>query len=408
MRCHLSSIRCWSVCVGLFFSSTHFAAATDANETIVFDNFSKQIVLVKQSSGYQVKGTQHTVKLSNRIIVKTSADVTRDDIYHYHSQVIQVTELFKGVSNHYFALALKDSGKLAQVMKALRKLQHSEKKEIKLVQPDILQLKTRAETTAISNKTSPYISLLDVPSLWVNTKGKGVKVAIIDDGINLTHPDLRHITPVFSYDAETRQLASTPHPKIDGHGTKVAGIIFAAHNRLGINGIAPEADLVALRQPDTWTSNTLLSFQLAKLAGASIINCSWHSEWLLQPISDVVDELAQHGRDGKGIAVVFAAGNQGLKIESDHIEAAIKSAIVVGASGVNYKPLDFSNYGQSVDLSAYGAGAKTTTVSGSYGVFAGTSLAASIVSGLAALVLSQHPDMTLKQLVQELKLLTGT
>jgi len=406
VRCHLSGIRCWIVCSGLFFTSALFAGVNVA-ESIIFDNFSNQVILVKRASDYQVKGTKHTVELSNRLIVETNTNVTKEDIYHYHPQVNKVTELFKGSSTHYYSLTLKDPGKLGQVLNAIRILQQqNEKSGIKLVQPDILQLKTSAEKIALTKYVPPYIRLLDIPLLWSKTKGKGVKVAIIDDGINLTHPDLQHIMPSFSYDVETGELSSSPHPKTDGHGTKVAGIIFAAHNRFGINGIAPEADLIALRQPDTWTSNTLLSFQLAKLAGASIINCSWHSEWLLQPIADAVNELAQYGRDGKGIAVVFAAGNQGLEIKSGGSEAAIDSAIVVGAIGANFKPLGFSNYGQSVDLLTYGSGVKTTAVSGEYGVFAGTSLAAAIVSGLSALVLSQHPEMTLKKLSQELERLT--
>lgn len=214
--------------------------------------------------------------------------------------------------------------------------------------------------------------------------------------------------PAFSYDVEMKALTSGPKYKIDIHGTKVAGIIFSAHNNMGINGIAPESELIALRQPNTWTSNTLLSFQLAKLAGASVINCSWHSQILLQPVAEVIDDLAINGRQGKGIAVVISAGNKGQLIMPNSTESAISSAIVVGANGSDYKRLTFSNYGQSVDLFTYGKGVKTTLTSGGYGVFAGTSLAAAIVSGISALLISQNPNLTLEQLIQRLQIITKT
>jgi len=413
MRCYLYNILFCIDCILLLIASPVFAevkiAEAAISENIVFDNFSKQVVLVRQDDYYFVRGTEKKVELSHRIIVKTTSDITKDEIYRYHAQVNKVTELFKGSTQHFYSITLKDTGKFAQVFNALKLLQQqNEKSGITLVQPDILQINTKAEKKAFSNKASPYISLLDIPSLWSKTKGKGVRVAIIDDGFDLKHSDLRHITPVFSYDTQAGKLNSSPRQRIDSHGTKVAGIIFAEHNQVGIDGIAPESDLIALRQPDTWTSNTLLSFQLAKLAGASIINCSWHSEWLMQPVADAVNELAQYGRNGKGIAVVFAAGNQGLEIKAGHSEADIDSAIVVGASGANFKPLGFSNYGHSVDLWAYGGGVKTTTISGRYGIFAGTSLAAAIVSGISALVLSENPDMTLQELSQKLKLITKT
>ena len=91
------------------------------------------------------------------------------------------------------------------------------------------------------------------------------------------------------------------------------------------------------------------------------------------------------------------------KILPDSIEASIESAIVVGSQSADYTRLKSSNYGETVDLEIYGARAQTTLASGQYGNFSATSLAASIVSGLSALILSQHPDMTLDELLFELK-----
>jgi len=293
-------------------------------------------------------------------------------------------------------LALKNKPKLSAEEKKIREAKRSERKTNR-------EQRRKANKQLIEKDPTPYIAMLNLEERWKTTKGKGVKVAIIDDGFNLKHEDLKHLNPIFSYDVDIATSVSTPNYHTDSHGTKVVGIIFAAHNKIGIDGIAPEADLIAIRQPDTWVSNTLLGFQLAKLAGADIINCSWHSHWLLQPIQEVVDELALHGRKGKGIAVVFAAGNEGEKIVAKSIESSIESAIVVGAHSDKYERLRSSNYGDYVDIEFYGARAQTTLASGKYGNFSATSLAASIVSGLSALVLSQNPDLTTDELVAELK-----
>ncbi|WDE05963.1 S8 family serine peptidase [Thalassomonas viridans] len=380
--------------------------APQAAEEIVFDNFSKRINLVKQDAHYRVAATGHRVSLSRRVIVKTAASVAKAEVLAFHPKVSAVTELFVGRAFRYYALTLGSEEQLPGVLKALRRLQLEGRVDIELVQPDILQLKSKSEADISGSGKSSYFSLLAIDALWQKTKGKGVRIAVIDDGFNLDHEDLQHIRPIFSYDSETRSLNASAQALTDNHGTKVAGIIFAAHDGLGIKGIAPEADLIALRQPDTWTSNTLLSFQLAKLAGADVINCSWHSQWLLQPIVEIVNELAYNGRDGKGIAVVFAAGNQGREITTGSNEASIEQALVVGANGEDFRPLSFSNYGPTVDLFTYGVGAQSTLVTGQYGTFSGTSLASAIVSGLSALLIAEQPGITLTQLARRLTLIT--
>jgi subtilisin family serine protease len=95
--------------------------------------------------------------------------------------------------------------------------------------------------------------------------------------------------------------------------------------------------------------------------------------------------LATYGRNGKGVAVVFSAGNEGAPIAQLNTEATINSAITVGALDAHGVALASSNYGEGVDVSVFGAGVKSTTNQGGYHQFSGTSLSAAIVSGLAAL-----------------------
>ena len=274
--------------------------------------------------------------------------------------------------------------------------------DIDLVQPDILQLSHAAETTVDYSRNSSVLDQLGIPLKWSTTLGAGIKIAVIDDGFDLAHEDFRQLKTGFSYDLHTQQLNAAPIYAKETHGTKIAGIIFADHSDVGISGIAPSAEFIAIRHTDTWTSKTLIGFHLARLAGADIINASWNSQWLLEPVADAITELAGRGRDGKGIAVVFAAGNNHMDIQPFSIEAALEPAIVVGALNRGGFKLPTSNFGNTVDMYVYGGQMRSTVPDDGYGNFAGTSLSAAIVSGTAALLLSENPQLTLVQLEEKL------
>lgn len=434
---------------GVYFTAAVVAQTTALPETIfpetlVFENLDQQVTLVKQEQYYAVVNANHgpnreTVKLSKRLIVKTNKSVRQQAIFQFHQQVVDVKPLFVGTLNNYYLIEIKDSAMLANVLSALQN-----KQGVELVQPDILQLNNNPATTVLKNEPqqraiekaqrkeqrlkrrnqrialrdrampehqsnltiSAYLSLLALPSQWQNNQGKGVKIAIIDDGFNLDHPALQHLNPIFAYDLGSQRLSAAPLTQQDSHGTKVAGIIFAVSKQGPLIGIAPQAELIPLRHTDTWTSKTMLSFHLAALAGVDIINCSWLSPWLMQPVAEIINDLALTGRDGKGTIVVFAAGNQGKEIVPNSSEAALSQAIVVAAHDRQFKRLINSNYGQSVDVTVYGGPVLTTFPHNKYGYFSETSMAAAIVSGLVALLLSQQPQLTLDQVQQRLVLLT--
>ena len=263
-------------------------------------------------------------------------------------------------------------------------------KDIIYAQPDVLQKRHNQKY-----KTKVVSTSLPLTKIWKKTKGKGIKIAIIDDGFNLQHEDLKGVRVGFQYDVEQRVLDASPKSKLDKHGTQVAGVIFAQHNGIGVNGIAPEAELIAIRQTSNITSKTILAFTVAKLAKADIINCSWKSAVLMQPVYDVILNTITHGRKGKGTAVVFAAGNSAKRILPLSSEAAINEAIIVGATQA------YSNYGASVDF-VIQSGIKTTKIKG-YGYFGGTSATAPIISGLLALKMSKEKNLTIKELIIKLK-----
>lgn len=367
---------------------------------LTFSNFARDIHLVPEQGRYVVAGSGQRVQISNRLIVQALPALKRDDLLYLHPAFTRAVLLFSGQRSQYFVVDVQTGADLQAVMQAV-----SRQPGIGLVQPDILQLANRADAPAARATSSETLSPA-LTSLWQRSKGRGVKIAIIDDGFDLAHAELSHVGVAFSYDAETRQLQAQPLARRDNHGTRVAGVLFAAHDGSGLNGVAPEAELIAIRQPDTWTSNTLLSFHLAALAGADVINCGWTTDLLLQPVADVVQELAQHGRNGKGIAVVFAAGNEGRAIAEGSSEAAIADAIVVAAGDASGQRLPSSNFGASVDLTAFGGSVESTAIHGGYARLGGTSLASAIVSGLAALLISADPERDLDELLTQLKVIT--
>ncbi len=397
----------------IFIVLLFFVTPIIASENIVFKQFGEKVTLTKDGDHYVVENTGNHVILSDRLIVKATRKVNNKRIVKADKNIVKVQELYVGKKFRYFALHIEGAQITSNLIRNILR-----KKGIEHVQPDILQIRKKAHGAGHSHKKITkeqqiaqalprYLRVMGVKKLWKDTTGNGAKVAVIDDGFDLNHPDLTHIKQVFAYDAQSQQLNASPQLAIDSHGTKVAGVIFAAHDKSGIDGIAPDAELIAIRQPETWTSKTLLSFQLARINDADVINCSWNSPWLVEPIADVVNDLRKYGRNGKGTAVIFAAGNDGQLIEKNSIEASIDKAIVVGSSNyLNNKPLKSSNHGESVDLLAFGNQIKTTVPGGEYGTFSGTSLAAAIISGISALLIAENPEITVDELQEKLSEMT--
>jgi len=261
----------------------------------------------------------------------------------------------------------------------------SKKSYIVYAQPNIIQKREKnfQKSYKISNKYNLH-------NIWKTTKGEGVNIAIIDDGFDLGHEDLKGLNLLFSYDADNKRLDASPQLKMDTHGTQVLGIIFAQHNGIGIDGIAPKANLIAIRQTKNITSDTIISFSVAQKVGANIINCSWNSPLLLEPIYDIIKHLS------KKIAIVFAAGNNARELQPFSTEASIDEVITVATNN------KYSNYGENIDF-ILSSNIKTTKRSNQYGNFNGTSAVAPVVSGLLALKISQKTDIDLQEIIHELK-----
>lgn len=247
------------------------------------------------------------------------------------------------------------------------------------------------------------------PDAWPSSTGRSVTVAVIDSGIDVTHPDL--IDRIWTNPSEVcgngvdddhngyvddchgwNFIASSPEvyvsPFEDLHGTHVAGIIGASLNGQGGAGVAPDVTIMPVKFIAGDSGNTadaVSAITYAVNSGADVLNMSWGS-------SDPSPAVAERIRwaISRGVSVVVAAGNNGESLDSAPFYPAsyqIPGMVVVGASDAAGNPASFSNWSKSrVDVFAPGVGIYSTMPFGFYGYMSGTSMAAPFVSGTAALL----------------------
>lgn len=191
------------------------------------------------------------------------------------------------------------------------------------------------------------------------------------------------------------------------HGTHVSGIIGAVRgNGLGVEGIAPAVKIMMIRtvpDGDERDKDVANAIRYAADAGASVINMSFGKGY--SPQKAVVDEAVKYA-DAKGVLMVHAAGNDGADLSKasnfptpKYLDGGrAQNWIEVGASswkGGNDLAATFTNYGQNdVDVFAPGVDILSTVPGGQYERDSGTSMAAPVVTGLAALLMSYYPQLT--------------
>lgn len=257
---------------------------------------------------------------------------------------------------------------------------------------------------------------IDAPEGWHRTRGAGVVVAVIDSGVDVTHPDL--VANIWHNSDEVcgngldddgngypddctgwdfvNNDATTED--LNGHGTHVAGIIGAeANNKIGIAGVAYESQIMPLKIGDGAPplSAAIEAIAYAIDNGARVINASWVSD---DPSAEAFLQPALDAAEAAGVLFITGAGNFGTDIDADPIfpaSANNPNVITVGASTAQDLPAIYSGYGsRSVDLFAPGEHIVSTLPGDQYGAFSGTSMAAPMVSGAAALLWSATPKAT--------------
>ncbi|MEM8789988.1 MAG: S8 family serine peptidase [Pseudomonadota bacterium] len=273
---------------------------------------------------------------------------------------------------------------------------------------------------------------VDASGAWQHTTGEGVVVAVIDTGVELSHPDLNdnlwinpgeiagngidddgngYIDDVHGYDFGGERFSviddrdSDPSDR-DGHGTHVAGIIAAeGGNGIGGTGVAPNAQIMALRvqaddSPYLSGFAILEAIEYATANGARVSNNSYGP---LGAFHRSVIEAA----GAAGHIFVYSAGNSSQNQDVLNPASTIydlENVIAVAASTLDDTLAGFSNYGaQTVDLAAPGDLIASTYLGGGYSFLSGTSMAAPFVAGAIALALSIDPTLTVAEVTEAIR-----
>ncbi len=322
------------------------------------------------------------------------------------------------------------------IFELIRKFQNN--KKIEFIEPNFIRL-LKPHTNdpyfgsqwAINNQgylNGIVDADMDVDDAWSISTGLNIKVAVIDEGVDLSHPDL---VPnlISGYDATGNNSNGAPNiNNNDAHGTNCAGIIGAvANNNTGIAGVAYEAKIMPIRiaynnnyplgdqrrhwiTNDNWISNGI---NWAWQNGADILSNSWGGGSPSKAISTAINNAVNNGRNGKGCIVLFSSGNRNN--DSVSYPSSLNNVISVGASSMcdeRKSPASCdgetwwgSNYGNGLDVVAPGVKIYATDISGYsgytlndyYSHFNGTSSACPQVAGVSALILAVNPELTYNQ-----------
>jgi subtilisin family serine protease len=235
-----------------------------------------------------------------------------------------------------------------------------------------------------------HLPQISAPTAWNYTMGSGVTIAILDTGVDGTHPDLapNMVAGYNFYDGNTNTA------DVNGHGTAVAGAAAAAaNNGIGVAGVAGAAKIMPLRVADPsayamW-STTAQAINYAADHGARIVNLSYQGA----AASSTIQSAASYLRSKGGVLFV-AAGNTGA-LDSTTPTNLME---VVSATDTGDTFATFSTYGPFVTISAPGNNILTTAMGGGYQYWWGTSLATPVAAGTAALIVAKRPDFTAAQI----------
>jgi subtilisin family serine protease len=249
------------------------------------------------------------------------------------------------------------------------------------------------------------LSQQNISRVWNMARGANTLVAVVDTGVDHSHPDLKGTvidSPDMTFTKKWYQFGKKNPGSMDrdGHGTHVAGIIGAiANNNIGVAGVAPNTKILGVKVlgENATMYSVMKGIAYSVNQGAKVINLS-----LGGALTDSVErafyeeDLARHN-----VLIVAASGNDG--IANMGFPASFKNVMAVGSVNQTQKLSNFSCYGYGMSVVAPGEGILSTFPGGTYAMIDGTSMATPFVTGAAALVFSKHPDWTAQQVRQRLE-----
>lgn len=238
------------------------------------------------------------------------------------------------------------------------------------------------------NEVPKGVEMIQAPSIWSKSKGTGVKIAILDTGCDLDHPDLKDRIiggKNFTDDDNSNQEKFEDY---NGHGTHVAGTIAASENKAGVTGVAPEAELLIVKVLNKdgsgqyeWIINGI---NYAVEQQADIISMSLGGPNDVPELHEAIKNAVNNQ-----VLVVCAAGNEGDGDENTDELAypgCYNEVISIGAVNLERESSQFSNSHPEIDLVAPGEDILSTFLNGKYASLSGTSMATPHVTGALALI----------------------
>lgn len=315
-----------------------------------------------------------------RILVGPKAglsDVEFDKILKGHGAGAR--RKLNGINVHVVELPIQARGREHALAQALARNPHIKFAEVDALVPP----SGTANDTYFANAW--HLAKTGTSTAWDTSRGGGVTIAILDSGVDPTHPDLagKLVAGYNFYDGNTTTA------DVYGHGTKAAGTAAATtNNGAGVAAVAADSNIMPIRVTGTdgWASLSALASGTTWAAdrGARVISMSFQNP----SSSSSVLSAASYARS-KGAVVIGAAGNTSAY---DATPASDLMTIVGGTTSSDARA-SWSTYGPSVDLTAPGSGVYTTTRGGGYGTWSGTSAATPVTAGVAALVIAANPAL---------------
>lgn len=372
-------------------------------------------------------------------------------------QKLEIAEKLTFATNAYFAKAPEGTGldifKIAETLIELPEMEYChpelvQEKRNKAIHP----MQWHLINTKINGSTIEQN--VQAEAAWKISRGLGATIAVIDDGVDIDHPEFNQTGKVIA-PRDTIRNTDDPRPRGfgDNHGTACAGVACAA----GIgkaSGVAPDAKLMPIRSGGLGSMAEAKAFAWAADNGADVISCSWgpaDGDWsnpndpihkVNAPLPDsarlAIDYALKNGRKGKGCVIVWAAGNGNESVDLDGY-AAYAPIIAVAACNDRGKRSVYSDFGKAIwcafpsnDIFAPNLeptrpltpGIWTTDRMGGRGynvgvtnaentigdkegnytaTFGGTSSACPGVAGVAALMLAANPDLSTSQVKNLIK-----
>ncbi len=342
--------------------------------------------------------------VSNEILIKFKggiAEKAKERIY----KALGVTSVRNGYKDRYHVLTIKN-GKVEEVIEKCKKF-----KEIKYAEPNhIYHLNMKPDDEFYPFQW--HLPMINIEDAWDISIGEGVKVAVIDSGVNPNGNDGFGTRLI-----QGRDFVKTGNRSKDdnGHGTHVAGTLAQeTNNGNGVSGVAPGATILAIKAFNKFgaspADSVVDSVRWAMERNVQVINMSFGGSPFNETLQTAINEALD-----QEIVLVAAAGNGGIPEIS--FPAAYDGVISVGAVQFDKKRASYSNHGPNLDIVAPGGNIekdqnddnnsdgvlqetlftdvlKSPDPIWNYYFLDGTSMATPHVSGIVALLLSQNPDLT--------------